>query len=412
MNLSLKKKLHSKNNKIIPCIIGLGYVGLPIFMNLSKKFETLGFDINKNRVAELKKSFDRNLEFKSKDLKKINKKFFSLKKNQINKANFFIVTVPTPVKKSNKPDLSHVKNSMKNLAKIVKKDDIIILESTVYPGVTEEVCKKILNTNVKSLRTGYDFFLGYSPERINPGDNFHKLKNINKIVALESKKKINVVKRIYKELGKKIIFSSKIKEAETAKVVENIQRDINIAFINELFIFCKKSKIDFKEVLNLAKTKWNFMSFKPGLVGGHCLPVDPYYFAEVAKKSGQNVKVTLAGRSINNGMVPFVTKMILDDIKKIKKNKPKILISGLTYKPNVPDTRNSLAIKIFNNIKKKYFTKGFDPIVSKKDRKNMKLINRVNISEFDKIYVLTEHSVFKNKEYLNNDKISFLFRDF
>ena len=154
------------------------------------------------------------------------------------------------------------------------------------------------------------------------------------------------------------------------------------------------------------------MSFKPGLVGGHCLPVDPYYFAEVAKKSGQNVKVTLAGRSINNGMVPFVTKMILDDIKKIKKNKPKILISGLTYKPNVPDTRNSLAIKIFNNIKKKYFHKGFDPIVSKKDRKNMKLINRVNISEFDKIYVLTEHSVFKNKEYLNNDKISFLFRDF
>ena len=154
------------------------------------------------------------------------------------------------------------------------------------------------------------------------------------------------------------------------------------------------------------------MNFKPGLVGGHCLPVDPYYFAEVAKKYGQNVKVTLAGRSINNGMVSFVTKMILKDIKKIKKVKPRILISGLTYKPNVPDTRNSLAIKIFNNIKKKHFTKGFDPIVNKKDKKKMKLIDRINISQYDKIYILTEHNIFKNKKYLNKDKISFAFRDF
>ena len=232
MNLSLKKKLHLKINKIVPCVIGLGYVGLPIFMNLSKKFVTLGFDINKNRVDELKKSFDRNLEFKLKDLKKINKKFFLSNKNELKKANFFIVTVPTPVKRSNKPDLSPVKNSMKNLAKIVKKDDIIILESTVYPGVTEEVCKKILNANLRNLKADHDFFLGYSPERINPGDKFHKLKNINKIVAFKNNKKIKVVKKVYKELGKRIIFSSKIKESETAKVVENIQRDINIAFIN------------------------------------------------------------------------------------------------------------------------------------------------------------------------------------
>ncbi len=396
----------------MPCVIGLGYVGLPIFMNLSKKFETLGFDISKTRVEELKKSFDRNLEFQSKELKKINKKFFLSKENELKKANFFIVTVPTPLKKSNRPDLSPVKNSMENLAKIVKKNDIIILESTVYPGVTDGICKKILNQNSKNLKANQDFFLGYSPERINPGDNLHKLKNINKIVAFENKKKINVVRKIYKELGKKIIYSSKIKESETAKVVENIQRDINIAFINEIFIFCKKSGLDFNEVINLAKTKWNFMNFNPGLVGGHCLPVDPYYFAEVAKKYKQNVKVTLAGRSINNGMVSFVSNMILKDIKKIKKKKPRILISGLSYKPNVPDTRNSLAIEIFNKIKKKYFTHGFDPIVNKHDRKKMKLINQINISEYDKIYILTEHNIFKKSKYLNKDKISFVFRDF
>ena len=412
MNLSLKKKLHLKTYEIVPCVIGLGYVGLPIFMNLSKKFKTLGFDINKTRVKELKKSFDRNLEFNKKDFREINKSFFLSKKGNLNKANFFIVTVPTPVKNSNKPDLSPVKNSMNNLAKIVKKDDIIILESTVYPGVTEEICKKILNRNSRNFKANQDFFLGYSPERINPGDKSHKLKNINKIVAFENNNKIHIVKKVYRELGKRIIFSSKIRESETAKVVENIQRDINIAFINEIFIFCKKSGLDFGEVISLAKTKWNFMNFKPGLVGGHCLPVDPYYFAEVAKKYGQNVKVTLAGRSINNGMVSFVTKMILKDIKKIKKTKPRILISGLTYKPNVPDTRNSLAIKIFNNIKKKHFTKGFDPIVNKKDKKKMKLIDRVNISQHDKIYILTEHNIFKNKKYLNKDKISFVFRDF
>lgn len=412
MNLSLKKKKHLKINKIVPCVIGLGYVGLPIFMNLSKKFETLGFDISKTRVEELKKSFDRNLEFKSKELKKINKKFFLSKENELKKANFFIVTVPTPLKKSNRPDLSPVKNSMENLAKIVKKNDIIILESTVYPGVTDGICKNILNQNSKNLKANQDFFLGYSPERINPGDNLHKLKNINKIVAFENKKKINVVKKIYKELGKKIIYSSKIKESETAKVVENIQRDINIAFINEIFIFCKKSGLDFNEVINLAKTKWNFMNFNPGLVGGHCLPVDPYYFAEIAKKYKQNVKVTLAGRSINNGMVSFVSNMILKDIKKIKKKKPRILISGLSYKPNVPDTRNSLAIEIFNKIKKKYFTHGFDPIVNKHDRKKMKLIDQINISEYDKIYILTEHNIFKKNKYLNKDKISFVFRDF
>tara|TARA_B110001450_G_scaffold193176_1_gene181413 strand:+ start:281 stop:1498 length:1218 start_codon:yes stop_codon:yes gene_type:complete len=401
------------NKKILPCIIGLGYVGLPIFVNLSKKFDTCGFDIDKERIKELNKNIDKNLEFKKKDLINNTKSFFTTKIENLKKVNFFIVTVPTPVTQTNKPDLDPIKKSMLTIRKYLKKNDIIMLESTVFPGVTEKICGSILNKNKFKLKLNKDFFLGYSPERINPGDKKHVISKINKIVAFSNEKNKSKVLKVYSKLSKRIVFSSKIKEAETAKVVENIQRDINIAFINEIFIFCKKSNLDFNEVIKLAKTKWNFLNFKPGLVGGHCLPVDPYYFASIAKKYNQNVKVTLAGRSINNSMVGFISKLIINDIKNIKVQKNiKILIAGLTYKPDVPDLRNSLAIDIFKLIKKNNKnTDGFDPIINNKSRIKMKLEKDIKISKYDRIYVLTEHNVFKKKTLIKNKKIVYVFKD-
>jgi len=401
------------NKKILPCIIGLGYVGLPIFVNLSKKFDTFGFDVDKERIKELNNNIDKNLEFKKKDLNCNTHSFFSTNPESLKKANFFIVTVPTPVTQSNKPDLGPIKKSMFTIRKYLKKNDIIMLESTVFPGVTEKICGSILSQNKFKLKLNKDFFLGYSPERINPGDKKHVINKINKIVAFSNAKNKSKVLEVYSKLSKKIVFSLKIKEAETAKVVENIQRDINIAFINEIFIFCKKSNLDFNEVIKLAKTKWNFLNFRPGLVGGHCLPVDPYYFAAIAKKYNQNVKVTLAGRSINNSMVGFISKLIINNIKNIKiKKNIKILIAGLTYKPDVPDLRNSLAIDIFNIIKKRIKNiDGFDPIINNRSRIKMKLQKNMKISNYDRIYVLTEHNFFKKKTLIKNKKLVYVFKD-
>ena len=305
-----------KKFKIRPCVVGLGYVGLPVFQILSRNFSTCGYDIDKKRVEDLKKKIDKNSEFSSKDFDLKFNSFFTSEHKELSKFNFFIVTVPTPIFLNKKPNLNFIRMSFETISRYIKKKDIIILESTVFPGVTEKFCKKILNNNKKKLVADKDFFLGYSPERVNPGDEKHNLKNINKVIAFPRSKSIEIVKEVYKNLGKKIIFTDKIKEAETAKVVENIQRDLNIAFINEIFIFCKKLKLDFKEVMRLANSKWNFLNFKPGLVGGHCLPVDPYYFYEIAKKNKYECKVTLAGREVNNGMTKFISSLILSDIKK------------------------------------------------------------------------------------------------
>ena len=322
----------SKNNSnnFKPCVIGLGYVGLPLLINLSNKFESIGYDINKRRVLELKKGNDIFKEIKKTDLNKKNLKFYS-NINKINRCNIFIITVPTPIYKNKKPDLSHLKNVCIKLSKIIKKNNIIIFESTVYPGVTNEYCIPILESK-NNLKEGKDFFVGYSPERVNPGDKIHGLKNINKILAYPHKYKKKEVVKLYKNLGKKIILSNNIIEAETAKVIENIQRDVNIGLINELFIACKKLKINFNKVNYLASTKWNFLNFKPGLVGGHCLPVDPYYFSYICKKKNFNTKITLAGRNTNDSMTQIVIDNIRRHIKSKKIEKKKILICGLTYK--------------------------------------------------------------------------------
>ena len=391
-----------------PCVIGLGYVGLPILLNLSKKIKTIGFDINKKRILDLKNSRDTFNEFKKRDFAK-KKIFFTNDVFKAKSANFFIVAVPTPISKSKYPDLSHLKKVSENISKILKKGDIIFFESTVYPGVTNNLCKTILEKKSKLIE-GKDFFIGYSPERVNPGDKNHSLKRIDKILAYPHKFKIKNIFSLYKNLAKKIIFTKNIEEAETAKVIENIQRDVNIGLMNEIFTVCKKLNINFNNVLNLAATKWNFIKYKPGLVGGHCLPVDPYYLSYISKINKFKTKIILAGRSINNSMKKKIYTEINKLInKKIFKNK-KILLCGLTYKENVADLRNSMQLEIFKKLKKnKKNIFGFDPILNRDIAKKFNLISKdIDFKKFDVYIILTNHSLIKKKlKKLNNNKFIF-----
>jgi len=252
--------------KIFPCVIGLGYVGLPIFLRLQKKFKTVGFDNNHDRILELNKRIDRNKEFKKNELYFKNNSIVSYSLEEIKNCNFYIVAVPTPIYKNNKPNISVLKLVSENLSSILKKNDIVFYESTVYPGITDFLAKNILSKRSK-FKLGIDFYVGYSPERINPGDKIHTIEKISKIVSLDCNRKdiINKVYKVYNLLTKKIVFTKKIKEAETAKVIENTQRDLNIALMNEILVFCEKLKLDFHLVKKLASTKWNFLNFKPGL---------------------------------------------------------------------------------------------------------------------------------------------------
>ena len=366
------------------CVIGLGYVGLPICLKLAKNFKTVGFDINTKRINSLKNQIDLNHEFKRKDLKKKNL-IFSKEIRDLDKCNFYIICVPTPITNSKLPDLRYIEESFKLLSKILKKGDIIILESTVYPGVTETFAKRLEKKT--KLRNNRDFSICYSPERINPGDKKNNLNQINKILAYEgeSQKVKTLLKNVYKKICKKLIFSKNIKEAETAKGIENIQRDLNIALFNEILIICNKLNLDFNEVIRLASTKWNFINFSPGLVGGHCLPVDPYYLTYIAKKKGYKSKVTLSGRYVNNYMKKYVIDFADFYLRKsqIKKNKIKICIVGLTYKYGVSDIRNSQKIEIFKHFKKKFKqTKCFDPFFKSADNLKFNELKKYNFFIF------------------------------
>jgi len=397
--------------KIYPCILGLGYVGLPLFVRLAKSYCCTGFDINKTRINELKLRLDSNNECNKSELNLKNKSKLTSNDKDIKSCNFFIITVPTPIYKNKKPDLRPLVSATRIVSKYIKKNDIVFYESTVYPGVTEEVCAKIIEKKTK-LKSQKDFFLGYSPERINPGDNEHKVEKINKIVSFPNvplkirKKIINV----YKKISKKIILSNSIKESETSKVIENIQRDINIAFVNEIFMICKKININFFNIMKLASTKWNFLKFSPGLVGGHCLPVDPYYLYELAKKNKINAKFMLAGRNVNNEMENFVHKSILKKIN--ESNYKNILVAGATYKANVSDIRNSLALNIYNKLKKnkKFNTFFYDPVINSKYIKKYKIYNNLRKNFFfDLIVPLVPHSKLLNdlKIYKNSKTIIF-----
>lgn len=390
------------------CVIGLGYVGLPILLRLSNKYMCVGYDNNLERINDLKRGKDKFLEFKKKEL---NKKsiLYSNSLNDVKGCNLFIVTVPTPIYKNKKPDLSHLKDVCYKISKIINKNNIIIFESTVYPGLTNNFCIPILEKSSK-LKLGVDFFVGYSPERVNPGDKRHTLKMINKILAYPHSFKKSEIIKIYSNLGKKIIFSNNIIEAETAKVIENIQRDVNIGLINEIYLACDKLNINFKNVNYLASTKWNFLNFKPGLVGGHCLPVDPYYFSYICKKNNFDTKITLAGRNINDSMTKIIIKNIKYQIKVKKLPKKKILICGLTYKKDVADIRNSLSLKIYNKIKNKNI-RGYDPLINKKLARKLGLINnKKDLGKFDAYVFLTEHSILEKK--IKNFKNKIIIRPF
>ena len=387
------------------CILGLGYVGLPLCLTISKKYETAGFDINKDRIDSLSQKKDVNNEFKSSEL--INKNIlFTNKISDVKKFNFFIICVPTPITNKNKPDLRPVQKSFNLLSKILKKGDIIILESTVYPGVTKKY-SSFLEKKTK-LKNNKDFYVCYSPERINPGDKENDLTKINKILAISTKNSsiIKKVKKVYNNFCKKLIVTKNIEESEAAKVIENIQRDLNIAIFNEILMICEKLEINFPEVIRLAKTKWNFLNFQPGLVGGHCLPVDPFYLSFIANKKKIKTITALAGRKTNDKMEFFVLDKFKKFIreKKIINKKHKILIVGLSYKYGVADMRNSLNFKIYNKIKNNFNnTFYFDPFVNIDNSINS--FNNNIIKSFDVVIFLSKGLKFKqlyNKFILKN----------
>jgi len=373
--------------KINPCIIGLGYVGLPLALEIAKKYETVGFDINKKRIKTLKKKIDLNNNLKKENF--LNKKIiFTNQLDKIRNCNFFIISVPTPVYKNKTPNLEPLELSVRNLSKIIKRNDIIVIESTVYPGVTEKLTRYIENKT--KLIENKDFFIVYSPERINSGDKKNTLRKIDKILAFKIKNKEAKIKilKIYSCISKSLIYTSGIKEAETAKVIENIQRDLNIALMNEILMICEKLKINYSEVLRLAKTKWNFINFIPGLVGGHCLPVDPYYYDQMEVF-----------------VINFLKKLL--NIKKKRLKNTNILIVGLTYKYGVSDMRNSLNFNIFQKVKELYKkTDGYDPFVNENIKKKFKILSNIkNIKSYDAILFLSKgkkfHNLFRKLKKIN-----------
>jgi UDP-N-acetyl-D-glucosamine/UDP-N-acetyl-D-galactosamine dehydrogenase len=334
-------------------VIGLGYVGLPLAVEFGKVREVIGFDINKKRIAELKSGYDHTKEVDAAELKSAAKLSFTDQLEDIRQAKFFIVTVPTPVDEFKKPDLRPLQSSSTSVGKILKKGDIVIYESTVYPGCTEEVCVPILEKE-SGLKFNVDFYCGYSPERINPGDKLHRVSTIKKVTSGSTTEIAEEVDALYREIITAGTHkASSIKVAEAAKVIENAQRDINIAFVNELAMIFERMGIDTHEVLEAASTKWNFLPFKPGLVGGHCIGVDPYYLTYKAESIGYHPEVILAGRRINDNMGSHIASRV---IKLMAKNelpihKAKILVLGITFKENCPDIRNSKVVDVIHELK-------------------------------------------------------------
>jgi len=383
-------------------VVGLGYVGLPVAIEFGKKREVIGFDINKDRINLLKKAEDPTLAVDKKDFKEAIYLNFTNNADDIKDCNIFIITVPTPVDENKKPNLYSLEKSSETVGSLLKKGDIVIYESTVFPGATEEICVPILEKNSK-LKFNKDFYCGYSPERINPGDKTHTLSKIKKITAGSTSEIATEVDELYKEIIVAGTHKTKnIKEAEAAKIIENTQRDINIALINELSLIFNKLGIDTESVLEAAATKWNFLPFRPGLVGGHCIGVDPYYLTFKANEIGYNPEMILAGRKLNDGMGIHIANEVskLMTKKKIQIMKSNILIMGFTFKENCPDHRNTRVIdliKIFKSFGCNVDV--YDPWIDKK-----KVINEYKIEPIDKpinnkydvIVIAVAHDEFKS----------------
>lgn len=407
LNQSITDIKKMKENKI--AVIGLGYVGLPLAVEFGKKHSTIGFDINKDRVDEINKGFDSTLEVEEKLLRSVlSSGLFNANSEleSIKTCNIFIVTVPTPTDKNNYPVFEPLINASKMIGSILKKNDVVIYESTVYPGATEEICIPAIESKT-NLKFNKDFFIGYSPERINPGDKEHTVSKIKKVTSGSNPKIAKFVDNLYKSIiTAGTHLASSIKVAEASKIIENSQRDINIAFVNELSKIFNILNIDTNEVLEAAATKWNFMKFQPGLVGGHCIGVDPYYLAHKAKEVGYNPEIILSGRRINDSMGSYVSSLIIKLMIKnnLKINSSDILVLGFTFKENCPDYRNTKVIDIINDLKTySVNVTVLDPNVDSKKIKfdyDLDVVNELNFTKkFDAIVIAVAHDEFKKYDF-------------
>tara|TARA_B100000925_G_scaffold289368_1_gene272110 strand:+ start:66 stop:1340 length:1275 start_codon:yes stop_codon:yes gene_type:complete len=390
-------------------VVGLGYVGLPLAVEFGRKRNVVGFDINESRIKELIEGVDRTLETTYEELKDAIHLNFSNNLEDLKECKIFIITVPTPINKNKEPDLTHLKQASDAIGSILKKGDIVIYESTVYPGATEEVCVPILQKK-SGLIFNKEFYCGYSPERINPGDKEHRITTIKKVTSGSTPEIAKRVNELYQEIITEGTFmASSIKVAEAAKVIENTQRDVNIALINELSLIFNKLDIDTKSVLEAAGTKWNFLPFSPGLVGGHCIGVDPYYLTHKALEVGYKPEMILAGRKINDNMSIFiadqVSKLMLK--KGISIEGSNILIMGLSFKENCPDIRNTKVVDLVNEFKSfRCNIDVYDPWVDKDEalnEYNMKLIVYPEKDKYDAIVLAVAHDQFQdfsNKELM------------
>lgn len=392
--------MHKKD--IVISVIGLGYVGLPVAVAFSKSnYKVIGFDLNKDRISELLLGIDRTNEVTKNELKN-SKVIYSSDKENLKTANFHIITVPTPIDEYKNPNLDHIKNASETLGKMLKKNDIVIIESTVFPGVTEDIVTPILEKN-SNLKLNKDFSVGYSPERINPADKKHRFENIKKVISASNSDALKAMKQVYCSAVKAGTHSApSIKVAEAAKVIENTQRDLNIAFMNELVKIFNSLDIDTNEVLDAAGTKWNFLPFRPGFVGGHCIGVDPYYLIHKSQQVGVIPDLLLSARKINDGMSSYFVQRILKVLNQnnFDVSKSRVLILGLSFKENCPDIRNSkimdliLELKTFN-----LDIEIFDPIVDFSEVKktfNLDMLSNPIKGKYDLVVITVPHLVFKN----------------
>lgn len=381
-------------------VIGLGYVGLPVAIAFGLRGKVIGFDINEKRIDELKKGFDRTREVTEEELNKADITFTS-SLDELAHADFHIVAVPTPVDSSKRPNLTPMIKASETVGKVLKKGDIVVFESTVYPGACEEDCIPVLE-KFSNLKAGVDFKIGYSPERINPGDKEHTFTKITKIVSAQDEQSLEIVANVYSSVVEAGVYrASSIKVAEAAKVIENTQRDVNIALVNELAYIFDRMGIDTNEVIDAAGTKWNFLKFRPGLVGGHCIGVDPYYLTHKAEQLGYHPHVILSGRKINDGVGKFVAERCIKEMihaGKVVKGSP-VTIMGLTFKENCPDLRNSKVVDIFNELNEyKIDIQLCDPMVEEDEVEEIygkNITEMSNLKSSDAIIFAVAHTQFK-----------------
>ncbi|MCX7920940.1 MAG: nucleotide sugar dehydrogenase [Clostridia bacterium] len=405
--MNLYEKIVNREERV--AVVGLGYVGLPLAASFSEKVDVIGFDVNCSKIEKYKEGIDVTNEIGNERLKNVNIDF-TCKEEDLQDSKFLIIAVPTPIARDKTPDLSPVVSASKTVGRNLQKGSIVVYESTVYPGVTEDICVPVLEKE-SGLKCGIDFKVGYSPERINPGDKIHTVENITKVVSGMDDESLEVISKVYSLVVRAGVYKAEsIKVAEAAKVIENSQRDINIAFANELSIIFNKMGIDTQAVLKAAGTKWNFLNFSPGLVGGHCIGVDPYYLTYKAQEIGYHPQVILSGRKINDEMGKYVAentvKKLIDADRQIKG--ARVLIMGITFKEDVPDVRNSRVVDIVNELKE-YGIEVFvtDPIADKLEVKHeydIDMVDLNNIYKFDAIIFSVAHNAYKdiNLEQLKN----------